>query len=66
MEEAAVMMVGIQKNKVLLGMNELLNNHVNIGTPTDYQIKNVSDKIVRIIISYINYINEKVYFNEKL
>ncbi len=65
MEEASVIMVGydieriIQSIEILenqpTGVNRLLNEVL------DYQSTNVSHKIIRIIHSYTNYINSKVW-----
>lgn len=38
------------------------NNHVNEDLHPDYMQKNVSDRVVTIIQSYINYINQKTWY----
>lgn len=66
MEEAAVMMVGLSPERVQQGLNLLSQekkNNTNYLTVKDYSIKNVSDKIVRIIISYTDYVNRVVWNN---
>lgn len=62
MEEAAVMMVGIRMPGVLLGL-ELLENKggETLRLVEDYNISNVSHKILRIILSYTDYINRVVW-----
>jgi UDP-N-acetylglucosamine 2-epimerase (non-hydrolysing) len=65
MEEAAVMMTGIKKERVLQGL-ELLKTQKRdlertIQPVKDYSYENVSEKIPRIILSYINYINSNVW-----
>lgn len=56
MEEAAVMMVGLKKDRILQGLQILENQDKNTLTLiNDYSATNVSDKVVRIIISYVNY-----------
>lgn len=65
MEEASVMMVGLNPERILQGLKELRNQQTgskrNFKTVSDYSMPNVSDKIVRIIISYIDYIKRTVW-----
>jgi UDP-N-acetylglucosamine 2-epimerase (non-hydrolysing) len=61
MEEASVMMVGLKKDRILQGINTLISNNANMRTALDYLSPNVSDKVVRIIISYTNYVNKVVW-----
>lgn len=62
MEKAAVMMVGVSKDRILQGLKVLEtpiikeNNFVD-----DYSEKNVSEKVLKIIVSYTDYINHKVW-----
>lgn len=62
MEEAVVMMVGLKKERILQGLEILETQgkytlrHVN-----DYSMPNVSDKVLRIILSYIDYVNRIVW-----
>jgi len=62
MEEASVMMVGLDKERILQGLQVLetqapdLLRHV-----ADYSMPNVSDKVLRIILSYTDYINRVVW-----
>jgi UDP-N-acetyl-L-fucosamine synthase len=64
MEEASVMMVGMNKDRILQGLMEL-NSHDSQSTASlpvaDYSKPNVSDKVVRIILSYIDYVNRVVW-----
>lgn len=65
MEEAAVMMVGLEVNRVgqaleILDLQKKSDNPVH-RIVEDYAIDNVSDKVVRIIISYTDYINRVVW-----
>jgi len=62
MEEASVMMVGLKKERILQGL-EILETQTkgslrNVG---DYCMPNVSDKVLRIIISYNDYVNRVVW-----
>lgn len=62
MEEASVMMVGLDKERILQGLQVLgtqtsdLLRHV-----ADYSMPNVSDKVLRIILSYTDYVNRVVW-----
>ncbi|MFJ6263833.1 non-hydrolyzing UDP-N-acetylglucosamine 2-epimerase [Lysinibacillus xylanilyticus] len=62
MEEAAVMMVGLKKERILQGL-EILKTQENYGLKrvVDYSMPNVSDKVLRIILSYTDYVNRVVY-----
>jgi len=65
MEEASVMMVGLNPQRILQGLTELESQNRgelrNFRIVTDYSVPNVSDKIVRIIISYVDYINRTIW-----
>lgn len=65
MEETSVMMVGMNKDRVMQGLNILeaqVNSRARILRPvSDYSMPNVSDKVVRIILSYTDYINRVVW-----
>lgn len=62
MEEATVMMVGLKKHRVLQGLEVLENQKKEtLRLVEDYSMKNVSDKIVRIILSYTDYVNRVVW-----
>lgn len=62
MEEASVMMVGVQKERILQGI-EILNTQKEdtLRNVSDYSMPNVSDKVLRIILSYTDYINRTVW-----
>ena len=65
MEEASVMMVGLNPNRIIQGLLQLETQ--KIGTErsfmpvSDYSMPNVSEKVTRIIISYVDYINKNVW-----
>lgn len=65
MEEAAVMMVGLEFERVVQGLAILESQgrgaQRSIRQVTDYSIPNVSDKVVRIIHSYTDYVNRLVW-----
>jgi UDP-N-acetylglucosamine 2-epimerase len=62
MEEASVMMVGLEKTRILQGL-EVLDKQQNttLRSVADYSMPNVSDKVLRIILSYTDYINKTVW-----
>jgi len=62
MEEAAVMMVGLKKERILQGLEVLENQKSKtLRLVSDYSMPNVSEKVLRIIISYTDYINRVVW-----
>jgi len=62
MEEASVMMVGLKKERILQGL-EVLETQENdtLRLVSDYSMPNVSEKVLRIIISYTDYVNRVVW-----
>jgi len=62
MEEGSVMMIGLEKERVLQGLEILETQNGNtLRSVEDYSMPNVSDKILRIILSYTDYINRIVW-----
>jgi len=65
MEEAAAMMVGLEKERVLQGLHILesqgRNEERSLRLVADYSMPNVSDKVVRIIHSYRDYVMRTVW-----
>ncbi len=62
MEEASVMMVGLEKERVLQGLNVLETQRPDtLRQVEDYSMPNVSDKVLRIILSYTDYVNRVVW-----
>jgi len=65
MEEASVMMVGLSPERILQGIAQLqqqkTGNERNYRPVADYSMPNVSEKMVRIILSYTDYINRVVW-----
>lgn len=62
MEEASVMMVGLKRERVLQGLDilETQQEHT-LRVVEDYSMPNVSDKVLRIILSYTDYVNRVVW-----
>jgi UDP-N-acetylglucosamine 2-epimerase (non-hydrolysing) len=65
MEEASVMMVGNNPDRILQGLLQLQDQMTgaqrNFRPVADYSMPNVSDKMVRIILSYTDYVNRVVW-----
>jgi UDP-N-acetylglucosamine 2-epimerase (non-hydrolysing) len=68
MEEAAVMMTGLEWDAVRRGLAILKDQgrgaDRTLRLVEDYDVPNVSDKIVRIIASYKDYVNRVVWFKD--
>jgi len=66
MEEASVMMVGLEKTRVMQGLKILETQEKDtLREVADYSMPNVSDKVLRIILSYTDYINRVVWKKDK-
>ncbi|MDY0277495.1 MAG: UDP-N-acetylglucosamine 2-epimerase (non-hydrolyzing) [Acholeplasma sp.] len=62
MEEAAVIMVGLKKERILQALHFIDHQDNNtIRYVDDYMMSNVSEKVVRNIISYMDYVNRKIW-----
>lgn len=65
MEEASVMMVGLNTERIMQGLVVLESQDRDelrtLRLVNDYAMPNVSEKVVRIIISYTDYINRVVW-----
>ena len=65
MEEASVMMVGMNTERILQGLalleNQKRGSQRTLRPVSDYSMPNVSDKVVRIILSYTDYVNRVVW-----
>jgi UDP-N-acetyl-L-fucosamine synthase len=65
MEEAAVMMVGLEVERVMQALNVLdsqpRGDERILRQVAEYSVPNVSDKVVRIIHSYTDYVNKVVW-----
>lgn len=65
MEEASVMMVGLGQERIIQAL-EILENQTSgegrlLRSVNDYSMPNVSEKVVRIIQSYTDYVNRVVW-----
>ena len=65
MEEASVMMVGLNPDRILQGLVQLelqqIGDARSFRSVEDYSMPNVSHKVVRILISYVDYIKRVVW-----
>jgi len=62
MEEASVMMVGLEKETILQGLEVLGKQGIEtLRVVSDYSMPNVSDKVLRIILSYTPYVKRVVW-----
>ena len=65
MEEAVVMMVGLELDRVRQGLDILATqkrgDERSMRLVADYSVPNVSDKVVRILHSYTDYVNRLVW-----
>ena len=62
MEEASVIMVGLHKDRILQGLNVLeTQEKETLQLVADYSMPNVSDKVLRIILSYTDYVKRVVW-----
>ena len=68
MEEAAVIMTGLDVHRVLQAL-ELLAAQPQSRTQrrfpmvADYRVPNLSEKVLRVILSYVNYVKRTVWFD---
>lgn len=65
MEETSVMMTGLELDRILQGLSILLDQPRGeermLRLVEDYSMPNVSDKVLRIISSYTDYVNRNVW-----
>lgn len=68
MEEAVVMMTGLEIDRIHQALGILSKQPRGeeraLRLPNDYNVPNVSEKVLRIIISYTDYINRTVWFKD--
>ena len=63
MDEGTLIMSGLEKERVLESINVMVNQskHFSLNIIKDYDVDNVSIKVTRIILSYIDYVNRTVW-----
>lgn len=64
-EEGSVMMTGLDQGRILdcidIMENQDIDDSRELHIVNDYDVNNVSEKVLRIILSYTSYINHKVW-----
>jgi UDP-N-acetylglucosamine 2-epimerase (non-hydrolysing) len=65
MDEGTVIMSGIERERVIEAVNIIINQFIDNPKSTriisDYNVENVSIKVLRIILSYIDFVNRTVW-----
>lgn len=62
MEEGAVMMVGLKQERIIQALDVLESQKSNtLRNVEDYIMPNVSEKVLRIIIGYTDYVNRNIW-----
>ena len=68
MDEGAVIMSGLRKDRILQAIDMTRAQFDRMGpcrTPDDYNVDQVSWKVAKIILSYIDYVNQKIWFKRQ-
>jgi len=64
MDEGTLIMSGIQKDRIIESIEVVVKQYNEGKIPTiidDYNVDNVSQKVIKIIFSYIDYVNRNVW-----
>ena len=62
MDEGTVIMTGFVTKNIIDSIKIVTDSEgVKINTAMDYKSENVSEKVVRIIFSYVDYVNRNVW-----
>ena len=68
MDESVLLMAGLKKNSIIEAIRVAVEHNTQdgraISTVFDYEVDNVSKKVLRIILSYVDYINRNVWHKE--
>jgi UDP-N-acetylglucosamine 2-epimerase (non-hydrolysing) len=68
MDEGTLIMCGLKADRVIGSIDVASAHYTNTNRPfnvvSDYDTENVSKKVVRIIMSYTDYVNRTVWFQE--
>ena len=63
MDQGTLIMTGLNKERILESIDIMTSKHAQkfIYTVPDYEVENISKKIIRIILSYTDYINRTIW-----
>lgn len=61
MEEGTAMLVGLRRERVLQGLRVLEETGAPMRLVNDYAMPNVSEKVLRILLSYTDYVKREVW-----
>jgi UDP-N-acetylglucosamine 2-epimerase (non-hydrolysing) len=65
MDEGTLIMCGLEEQRVMksveIVMSQFAEHHGRFRTVEDYNVDNVSHKVIRIILSYTDYVNRNVW-----
>ncbi len=68
MDEGTLIMCGLEKTRVMEAITVIIAQYSretrNFSIIGDYDTDNVSKKVVRIVLSYTDYINRTVWYKE--
>ena len=67
MDEGTLIMSGLNKDRIIESIEIVTKEHKKSRTMKlvkDYDVDNVSKKVLKIILSYTDYINRTVWFKE--
>ena len=61
MDEGTIIMSGLNKDRIIESIKVITETKL-ARIVTDYNVDNVSDKVLKVILSYTDYINRTVWF----
>lgn len=61
MEEASVIMTGLSIDNIMNALNVISSKQIKTNPVLSYEKDNVSSKVIKIILSYIDFVNQKVW-----
>jgi UDP-N-acetylglucosamine 2-epimerase (non-hydrolysing) len=62
MDQGTVVMAGVSESRVLEAVDIVTRSPKSMKIPPDYDVEDVSSKVVRIIISHIDFVNRTVWY----
>lgn len=61
LDKGSIVLGGIDKNSVIQSIDIAISSDLNFKLPLDYQETNISEKVVKIIQSYVSIINKRIW-----